>query len=98
MPRSQGSTSEAIQHFSHLRARVVGSGTLKGQMISLDDTYFTNLPETTLAAVTDIEPTILTNFVTQRARIKFYTTEENEWMRFNRIIVFLKDFGSEYPM
>ncbi len=98
MPRSQGSTSEAIQHYSHLRVRVTGEGTLKGQLISLDDSYYVDLPDTTLKTVNDIEPTILTNFVTQRARIKFYTTEENEWMRFNRVLIFLKDFGSEYPM
>jgi hypothetical protein len=98
MPRSQGSSGEAIQHFSHIRLRVVGSGTLKFQLSSLDDSYLTNLPNHTMAAVTDIEPTVLTNFVTQRARLKFYTENENEWMRVNRVIIFLKDFGSEYPM
>ncbi len=98
MPRSQGSGGENIQHFSHLRIRVVGNGTLKGKLISLDDSYSVDLPDKTLSTVTDIEPTILTNFVTQRARIKFYTTEENEWIRVNRILVFLRDYGSEYPM
>lgn len=97
MPRSQGSAGENIQHFSHLKVRVIGSGILRGQLISLDDTYLVDLPNTTMKVVNDIEPTILTNFVTQRARIKFYTTDINEWMRFNRVIVYTKDFGSEYP-
>lgn len=98
MSRSQGSSGENIQHFSHLRLRVQGEGILKGQLISLDPTYTTDLPNTTMAAVAEIEPTILTNFVTQRAGVKFYTTEEGEWMRVNRVIVFLRDFGAEYPM
>lgn len=98
MPRSQGSSGEAIQHFSHLRLRVVGSGALKGQLLSLDDVKIKDLPNATMAPIARIEPTVLTNFVEQRARVKFYTTEENEWFRINRIIVFIKDFGSEYPM
>lgn len=98
MPRSQGSSGEAIQHFSHIRMRVIGAGTLKGKLVSLDESYYTDLPNMTLAAVTDIEPTNLTNFVSQRAGLELYTEEENEWMRVNRVIIFLKDFGSEYPM
>lgn len=98
MPRSQGSSGENIQHFSHLRLRVQGSGDLKGQLISLDPTYLTDLPVTTMSAVAEREPTILTNFVTQRAAYKFYTTEENEWLRINRVIIFLKDYGAEFPM
>lgn len=98
MPRSQGSSGENIQHFSHLRLRVVGSGTLKGVLYSLDDVRSLDIPNYTLASVSRIEPTLLTNFVEQRARYKIYVTEENEWFRVNRIVVFLKDYGSEYPM
>jgi hypothetical protein len=98
MPRSQGSSGEAIQHFSHLRLRVVGSGVLRGALYSLDDVRTRALPNYTMASLSRIEPTILTNFVEQRARYKFYTTDENEWFRINRVIVFLKDYGSEYPM
>lgn len=98
MPRSQGSSGENIQHFSHLRLRVVGAGTLRGILYSLDDVRSKSLPNYTLAATNRIEPTLLTNFVEQRVRYKIYTTDENEWFRINRIIVYVKDFGSEYPM
>lgn len=97
MPRSQGSSGENIQHFSHLRLRVVGSGNLRGTLYSLDDVRSRVLPVKPITPTSRIEPTILTNFVEQRARYKMYTTDENEWFRVNRIIVFMKDFGSEYP-
>ncbi len=98
MPRSQKSSGENIQHWSHLRLRVVGEGTLKGQLSSLDDIQTVDIPNYPLASVNRIEPTLLTDLVTQRARYKIYTTEENEWFRVNRLIFFLKDYGSEYPM
>ncbi len=96
--RSQGSAGENIQHFSHLRMRLQGEGNLKTKLISLDPAYFVQNADQLMASVTDIEPTILTNFVTQRAAIEFFTTEENEYLRINRVIVFLRDYGSEYPM
>jgi hypothetical protein len=98
MPRSQGSAGENIQHFSHIRMRVTGEGDLKFNFISLDPSYFTNLPLLAMQAITDIEPTVLANFVTQRAALEFYTTEEDDYMRINRVIIFVKDYGSEYPM
>lgn len=98
MPRSQGSAGENIQHFSHIRLRAQGEGDLKFNMISLDPAYFVQLPTLAMESVTHIEPTVLTNFVVQRAALEFYTTEESEYMRINRVIIFLKDYGSEYPM
>lgn len=97
MPRSQGSSGENIQHFSHLRVRVVGSGILRGKLYSLDDVRSKDIPNYTMASSSRIEPTLLTNFVEQRVRYKIYTNAENEWFRINRIIIYLKDFGSEYP-
>lgn len=103
MSRSNGSGGENIQHFSHMRLRIVGSGILRSTIYSLDDIRSQALPNYTMAATTRIEPTILTNFVEQRARIKYYITDVNEenptdWFRLTRVVIFMKDFGSEYPM
>lgn len=98
MSRSQGSSGENIQHFSHLRLRVVGSGVLRGTLVSLDDVRSRAIANYTMASVTRIEPTLLTNFVEQRARLKLETTGINEYMRINRIIIYLKDYAAEYPM
>lgn len=98
MPRSQGSAGENIQHFSHVRLRVVGNGVLRGTLSSLDDIRVLDIPNYTLSTTSRIEPTLLTNFVEQRAAIEFYQTDIDEWMRVNRVIVFIKDYGSEYPM
>lgn len=100
MPRGGGRNSggENIQHFSHLRLRVNGQGNLLGNLISLDDVRSSPVPTTVMASSTNIEPTRLVNFVEQRARYELYTDEINEWFRINRIIIYLKDYGSEYPM
>lgn len=98
MSRSQGSSGENIQHFSHIRLRVVGAGVLRGQLTSLDNIRSVTIPNYTMASASRIEPTLLTNFVEQRARLKLETTAINEWMRINRIIIYLKDYAAEYPM
>lgn len=98
MARSQGSGGEGIQHFSHIRIRVVGNGVLKTQIMSLDDVKTKSLKDYTMTPQNRIEPTFLTNFVEQRARFKFYTDGPGDWMRVNRVVVFVKDYGSEYPM
>lgn len=96
--RSEGSSGENIQHFSHVRFRVVGSGLLRTTLGTLDDARTKVNTPFNMDAGNGIEPTILTNFVTQRASLKFEVTGINEWFRINRTIIFIKDFGSEYPM
>lgn len=98
MPRSQGSAGENIQHFSHIRLRIVGDGVLKSQLSSFDDVVTIDLPNYTMETAPGYEPTILTNMVTQRAALKLYTTEKDEYMRVNRVIIFMRDYGSEFPM
>src|SRR5690242_14578945 len=100
MPRGGGRSSggENIQHFSHVRLRVQGQGNLLGKLLSLDDVRESPIPTTVMSPVTRIEPTRLVNFVEQRARVELYHDELNEWMRINRIIIYVKDYGSEYPM
>lgn len=93
-----GSTGEAIQHLSHIRLRVVGNGILRHTVFSLDDVSQRTLPNLTMQATNNREPTKLANFVSQRIALQGMTTGLNEYFKINRIILFMKDYGSgEYP-
>lgn len=93
-----GSSGENIHHFSHVRLRVIGSGTLRMTWYSLDDVRSKALPNLTMANPTRIVPTKLTNFVEQRASLEFKTTAIDEYFKITRIVIFTKEYGSEYPM
>lgn len=93
-----GSTGENIQHVSHIRLRVIGSGVLRHTLYSLDDIRSTSVPNLTMQSATNREPTKLANFVEQRVSLEGKTTDINEYLRINRIIIFFKEYGSEYPM
>lgn len=93
-----GSLGENIHHFSHIRLRVTGSGVLRMTWYSLDDERSKALPNLTMATTTRIMPTKLSNFVEQRARLEFKTTAIDEYFIITRIVIFTKEYGSEYPM
>jgi len=92
-----GSGGENIQHFGSIRIRVTGSGVLRARLLSLDDVRTQTLPTLTMAAATNIQPTILANFTEQRAALELSTTAINEFFRVNRIIVYMKTVATGYP-
>lgn len=93
-----GSIGEAIQHLSHVRHRIVGNGVYRQTVFSLDNVESKALPNLNLIPLNNREPTTLANFVSQRISIEGKTTQINEYFKINRIIIFLKDYGSgEYP-
>ena len=100
MPKSarMGSSGEGIQHLSHVRLRIVGNGVYKQTAFSLDDVVQGALPDLTMNSTNNREPTRLANFVSHRIAIEGKTTEINEYFKINRIIFFMKEYGSgEYP-
>lgn len=94
---SGGSGGEIISHFSAVRIRVNGAGSLKLSLFSLDDVVSTTLVPLTMAATTNIVPTRLTNFQQHRASLEIKTTEIDERARINRIIIFVKEVFTEWP-
>lgn len=92
-----GSAGENIHHYSHIRMRVVGEGNLKISLFSMDEVRTKVLPPLAMQPTTRIIPTKLTNFVEQRAGLKIETTELNEHFHITRIVLFTKEYGSEYP-
>lgn len=93
-----GSIGENIHHFSHIRLRVTGEGVLRMKWYSLDDIRSKDIPNLTMAPLTRIMPTKLSNFVEQRARLEFKTTDMDDYFVITRIVIFTKEYGSEYPM
>lgn len=89
--------AENIIHFGAVTMRVNGSGLMKMRWISLDDAVSQELIPFTMATSPGKEPSRLSNFVQQRARLKMYTTELDEYFQINRVVLFVKEIYSQYP-
>lgn len=94
---SEGSSGEQITHFTGIRLRVVGSGSLQLKVYSLDDVRSQTLVPLTLSATTNRIPTRLCNFMEQRASFEGKTTLIDEVFRINRIIVFSREIFTSFP-
>jgi hypothetical protein len=89
--------AEVIWHIAGVRLRIVGSGNLQMYLRTLDNTRsFTMLP-LPMAATTDKEPTRLGNIRSQRTQVEFRVTEQDEWFRISKLVVFAKVSGTSLP-
>jgi hypothetical protein len=90
-------SEDNIVHFTALRMRVIGSGSLQMTMYSQDDVFSQTLVPFTMSATTNIRPARLMNFQHQKALFEGKTTSINERFEINKIIFFAKNVFSEYP-
>lgn len=95
--RPNGSSGESISHFTAVRMRITGFGNLKMTMYSLDNVISKDLKDLEIPGASNIEPTRIMNFMQQRAAFRMGTTEINEFVRCNRIILFTKPVFTGYP-
>lgn len=95
---SVGTTSENITHFTAVRMRVYGTGSLQLRLLSLDEVKTQLLVPFALQAATNREPTRLCNFNEQRCQLEIKTTEKDEKFTITRILVFAKEIYTDYPM
>lgn len=95
--RESGSSGENINHVAAVRMRVTGTGNLLMELFPLDDTYSQVLNPFVLSEATNIQPTMLANFIEQRYALKISTDVIDEFFKINRIIFFVKEQWSEYP-
>jgi len=95
--RSHGSSGEVINHFNAVRLRVIGQGSLKLKLKSMQDVQEQQLADLPMSLRTDTSPTRLANFTNQRASLEIQTTSINDYFRINRIIIFSRPVASEYP-
>jgi hypothetical protein len=86
-----------ILHFNAIRYRVTGSGVLRSFLTSLDDVSSSTLPTITMASPSKIEPTILANFIEQRAKLELGTTAIDEVFVISKIVIFVRPIASGYP-
>lgn len=90
-------TQDNIIHYTSVRMRIIGSGSLKMTMYSQDEIFNSPLVPFTMQATTNIRPTRLMNFQHQRAYLEGKTTESGEWFSINKIVIYAKEVFVEYP-
>lgn len=88
---------EGIFHFGAIRLRVVGNGNLRLTWYSLDKIKSEVLNPLSITATNATEPTKLSNFNQQRAKLRIETTAINEWFQIHKIVIFAKPVASSYP-
>lgn len=86
-----------LTHFGMVRMRVTGSGVLRPTLFSLDSVNSSTLPTITMAATTNREPTILANFIEQKAQLELQTIAIDETFEISKIVIFTKLVASEFP-
>lgn len=95
--RPAGTGGENISHFHSVRLRLQGTGNLQMALWSMDNIRSYTITPLPMTMTTRIEPTRLSNFTEQRCAFEGKTTEIDEFVRINRIIVFAKEIFSSYP-
>ena len=86
-----------LLHFGRLKIRVVGTGVLRCSLIGYDGIKTSTIAPITMSSTTYKQEMKLTNFLSERAKVRIETTGINEVMRVNSLIVFVRSIYSEYP-
>lgn len=92
-----GADPENINHFGGIRMRVQGDGDLLMTLYTLDKVRSSTLLALGLDENDQTEPVRLSNFSTQKAIFRAETNELDDFMKFNRIIIFIKPIYSQGP-
>lgn len=85
-----------INHFGSVRLRVTGSGTLELKLISLGATELA-LTDVTMSSSTNRYPTILSNFMQQKAQLEIKTSQIDEVFEIKEIHIYVKPIFTSYP-
>jgi hypothetical protein len=86
-----------IQHMAAVRVRYRGHGNLNLRVYSMGGVRTKILVPVAMQDVSRIAPTRIVNFTEQRIALELKTTNMDDYMRVNRITVFLKEVGTSYP-
>lgn len=87
-----------VIHFNGYTSRVVGAGDLVGTFKGLDNVFTKSILPLTLSATNYKEPTRLSNFVSQRARLRLETLLIDEWAKITKLTIWVKSTATGYPM
>lgn len=91
------SKSETYNHIAAIQLRVEGIGSLKLKVFSYKQARSVALVPLVMSPSTDIEPTKLTNFNSQRMQIEFKVSQFNEYFVLGRLIPFTKPVATSRP-
>jgi len=97
MATKKSTGEEVVNHYGLVRLRVNGSASLVSTLYSLDKTQSDSLAPLTLNSTTNIEPTILSNFTQQRAKLQIKTVNLGEWFQISRVVIYVKAVAKSYP-
>lgn len=93
-----GVTGEYVSHVNGVRMRLNGIGNLQMTLHSLDNQRSYTMKDLVMNMTPGIEPTRLANFKTQRTLLEIKTTQKDDYMRIQRIIIFMKPSATSLPM
>lgn len=88
---------EYLNHVNAVRYRILGSGSLKTKLISLDETQERELVDLVLQTTPNRYKTLLTNFVQQRMQLEFKVTEIDENFILRELKIYIKPIYTSYP-
>jgi hypothetical protein len=88
---------ETVNHYGLIRLRVNGAGNLRMTLYSLDKVESDVQTPLVLQSLTNIEPTVLSNFTQQRSKLQIKTTGIGETFQISKIIIFVKPVAKSLP-
>ena len=88
---------EEISHYAGVRVRAVGQGQINFVMQSLDTIYTDILSPLTLLTANATQPFQISNFVNQRAALRFYTQNTDDYMEVSKLIIYTTPIATGYP-
>lgn len=91
------SAQDNIIHYTSVRMRITGSGSLDMKMYAQDEVFEQALAPFTMQPKTNIRPLRLMNFQHQRAYLEGKTDQIGEWFKINKIVIYAKEVFVEYP-
>lgn len=86
-----------LNHYHTITLRVKGSGNLLTTLYSLEDEYSQVLKNLTLSATTSRSPTLLTNFIQEKAYLYIRVSTIDHKFEISNIIVGVKPVATGYP-
>jgi len=89
--------AESILHFGGITLRVNGTGFARLTLFSLDRVQSLVLGPITMATSPGFEPVRICNFKQQRTLYRIETTVIDEYMKINRIVMWVKPTETNYP-
>lgn len=94
---TESSSGENIQHHSHLRMRVTGIADFRMVVHSMDYIKSKELVPIMVQVLNRIQPVRIVNFVEQRVAYEFAHLKMDEYVRINRIVIYMKEIYTSHP-